>query len=107
MPNYLQRTFIPVLEWDNQTAKYLVFKCLVLECPFFGSPLYSGGSNSEHSNTESIRKPNISKFGFRKVEKQNGGHFVRFSKGQPFENRTFQNGRFSLGSFIYKDNLFI
>ena len=72
-------------------------------------PEYSGGSNSEHSNTESIRKPNVSKFGFRMVEKQNGGHFVRFSNGQPFENRTFQNGRFSLDRFIYinKNNVFI
>ena len=43
--------------------------------------LYSGGSNSKHSNTESIRKPNVSKFGFRIVRKQNGVHFVLFSNG--------------------------
>ena len=27
--------------------------------------IYSQGSNSEYSNSESIRKPNISKFGFQ------------------------------------------
>ena len=40
---------------------------------------YSGGSNSEHSNTESIRLPNVSKFG----------------------NRTMA----SLGRFIYKNKI--
>ena len=30
--------------------------------------VYSQGSNSEHSKSESIRLPNVSKFGFRTVQ---------------------------------------
>ena len=53
-------------------------------------PNYSGGSNTEHSNSEPIRKPNVSKFGFRMVESS------VFEWSGPFENRTMD----SLGRFI-------
>ena len=40
-----------------------------------------------------------------KKNNNNGGHFVRFSNGPPFENRTIQNGCFKLGRFIYKEEI--
>ena len=58
--------------------------------------LYSGGSNSEHSKTKSIRKPNVSKFGFRMVTVQNGGHFEQ--NGGHFEQNGGHFVRFSNGS---------
>ena len=61
---------------------------------FISIVVYSGGSNTEHSNSESIRIPNISKFGFRML------------KSSVFECSVFewskkQNGCSKLGRFMY------
>ena len=65
---------------------------------------YSQGSNTERSKTESIQKPNVSKFGFRMVRFSNVWNHIHLwsihSYGTDHSKTELQNGRSSLGRFI-------
>ena len=58
-----------LVTWEMRWTRFASQKLRELRVSVLVTENYSGGSNTERSKTESIRKTNVSKFGFQMVKK--------------------------------------
>ena len=61
--------FDQLVTWQMRWTRFASQKLRELRVSVLVTENYSGGSNTERSKTESIRKTNVSKFGFQMVKK--------------------------------------
>ena len=83
-----------LVTWEMRWTRFASQKLRELRVSVLGTENYSGGSNTERSKTKSIRKTNVSKFGFQMVKKMGSlGRFI-------YWNNFFKRPRLAMVRFL-------